>query len=710
MSYITNIYLTFIFYIFHIIQVVDWYPHHKHTQETAFRIGDKIKYYSSDCDDWKYGIVDQILSDEYKINFGNSWQWIAVDKLRLDNNDAIIISGLICKSVEECLSLKRLINVLLIHKKGIDMNNNDLISFIHENKREILDDYHHILYEHLNEDKTSQTECNEQFNLIYKCIFNNKNNVFCDISNCCVYLRNNREREKTLVEYETDLAVYMDIVDSIHCYFIHSVDSGYKILDYNFDDDEKDINENENENEICFNDFKFEKIQKYINLRRKHVIEARGLQRFSHNKYQTNLDEINNNNNNNNSEFNSDENGNNVFGFSNDYWSNEYKSRRKYRSLQEELLNNKIYSIDQTIWNSVYKKSEILMNSYSIKSIKSSIDLLNLLNEIGNIISIILYCDYDTLRLHFENTFYKQKLNIEYDIWSQLLTETVNAYGIIIHNSKINSFYHCIANNNYYFTQFIHMFYAPMSTTTKLTIATIFANEDGLILQLNKYQNNLRSKYLRYFNCNLFTCNANENEILFLQPPVKYCYLKVGAILNIKTNQNYENYIQSINTFENQNQNINDLNMIRKLLCNYKQSPKYIIKSFKKWTNLKTILDMNLNILQKLNLVNCLIQNVIKFDKINKIFKNLRAINCYQIGMINDIIKYMQLLGIILTNINQIKHTKLQNINLHNITNIKSIQTPLQYQKIKWIIHKNKYDDKVGEYLNITVDYTRQTS
>ncbi len=46
---------------------------------------------------------------------------------------------------------------------------------------------------------------------------------------------------------------------------------------------------------------------------------------------------------------------------------------------------------------------------------KYKIENSELLN-IGNIISIILYCDYDTLRLHFKNTFYKQKLNIEYDI------------------------------------------------------------------------------------------------------------------------------------------------------------------------------------------------------------------------------------------------------------------------------------------------------
>eukprot|EP01084_Bolivina_argentea_P009880 18440_1 len=210
--------------------VQDWYPHKRFTQETTFKIGDKVKHYDIDSEQWKYGNVDQILGDEYKINFGNAWMWIPVDKLRLNidtnkrnnisvngNNDNETFSntmscGLICKSVEKCASLRRLINVLTIHKKGIDMHNNELISFIHENKHEMLNDYHHILMEHLNEDKLSTNECNNQWRLIYQCITDKKHDLDCDISNCGVYLRNNREREKTLVEYETNLAVYMDIL------------------------------------------------------------------------------------------------------------------------------------------------------------------------------------------------------------------------------------------------------------------------------------------------------------------------------------------------------------------------------------------------------------------------------------------------------------------------------------------------------------------
>eukprot|EP01084_Bolivina_argentea_P036835 68106_1 len=159
---------------------------------------------------------------------------------------------------------------------------------------------------------------------------------------------------------------------------------------------------------------------------------------------------------------------------------------------------NKIFCIDKTAFDDAYQKAIYLLNaSLLLKTTKSKIYGVNYIYGIRcgspltvkNVLSVILYTDYDTLSYKFSETFRKldcndnpKERNREYWYWSKTLIETINCFGISMKQSSIKSFYHGISN--VYFTKFIAIFNSPTSTTTKLQIATIFAKNDGIILEL----------------------------------------------------------------------------------------------------------------------------------------------------------------------------------------------------------------------------------
>ena len=95
-------------------------------------------------------------------------------------------------------------------------------------KRYIIHDYHHIVDCHFNEDKLSTSESNENFAYIYNILVDDANGLKCDVSKCIMYKRNHRDRNNSVSNKETNVA--MDILYSIHCYLMHSLDVGFRFL------------------------------------------------------------------------------------------------------------------------------------------------------------------------------------------------------------------------------------------------------------------------------------------------------------------------------------------------------------------------------------------------------------------------------------------------------------------------------------------------
>eukprot|EP01084_Bolivina_argentea_P164509 286022_1 len=194
-------------------------------------------------------------------------------------NELIIMkpSNYSCYPVEECISLQRLNYLLKIYK---DPKNQDP-KLNHMMKKYVINDYHHILDFHLNEERNTRERAANQFKRIYKVVCDIEK---CDIGKCDRFNRNNRDREK-----DKDGDTYMDFLDSIHCYLLHSVDIGYRIIDKM--DDIKNDKDNE---ELCnslAHDEELRRLKVHLNSTRTRLQSIRGLKRFENNKFmtQTNL-------------------------------------------------------------------------------------------------------------------------------------------------------------------------------------------------------------------------------------------------------------------------------------------------------------------------------------------------------------------------------------------------------------------------------------
>eukprot|EP01084_Bolivina_argentea_P115944 206112_1 len=130
-------------------------------------------------------------------------------------------------NISNCFALKKIISILKFYNNNY-MNYNILNEYLNKNKCYVISGYHHILDNHLNEDNIALIESNKEMREMTNII---NNNLQCNISKCEIYVRNNRCREKKNIECNDEkLCIYIDIIDTIHCYFLHSIDIGYKII------------------------------------------------------------------------------------------------------------------------------------------------------------------------------------------------------------------------------------------------------------------------------------------------------------------------------------------------------------------------------------------------------------------------------------------------------------------------------------------------
>lgn len=86
-------------------------------------------------------------------------------------------------------------------------------------------------------------------------------------------------------------------------------------------------------------------------------------------------------------------------------------------------------------------------------------------------------------------------------------------------------------------------FCAPTSTSAQIEIAVTFANQSGVILDLEK----LECSDTKYFNCSWISNFGVEDEKLFFGGDD---YLKFYSIRNMKTNENYQYYITALELFD----------------------------------------------------------------------------------------------------------------------------------------------------------------
>ena len=191
-----------------------------------------------------------------------------------------------CKDVKKCEVLKNLVGVLKFY--GNKHTESELLQMMEENEN-VLNDFHHILYEHLNEDTMDKYSVNENFAFIYKYLVE-ENGLFCDVNKCGIYARYRREREREEICTENNgyyPKIYQDILDMIYCYFIHSINTGHRIINkLNVNDDQNDDQKQQNDDD---RDLEIIGMKSYLETKKKHLEEIMGKNRFSNNKFNTQI-------------------------------------------------------------------------------------------------------------------------------------------------------------------------------------------------------------------------------------------------------------------------------------------------------------------------------------------------------------------------------------------------------------------------------------
>ena len=185
--------------------------------------------------------------------------------------------------IGRCISLNRIISLLKVYSNNYQ-NHEKMEQYVVKYKNYLVEDYHHILDKHLNEDRISNVQCNKHFEIIYNKI-TEVSNIQCDITTCRIYSRNNRQREIMNIDdvHDRKLGVFIDIIDTIHCYFLHSVDIGYRFIQpqrLNPDDDEEEKTNHHNG---------YDPKMRYLNETRENLEKLRGHRRVRNSKFLTHI-------------------------------------------------------------------------------------------------------------------------------------------------------------------------------------------------------------------------------------------------------------------------------------------------------------------------------------------------------------------------------------------------------------------------------------
>eukprot|EP01084_Bolivina_argentea_P123697 219197_1 len=317
-------------------------------------------------------------------------------------------------SINNCTHLQRLVQ--LVAKTNCsniyDENAYHLIM--------LLNDYHHILAQH---------DTDEEFEFIV--------NAFgdCNIFKCQRFRRNYRDRYETKENNINNkqnnissLNIYDEIIDKIHCYFLHTYNMCYRLS--NKDKKTLHINDNSSEKSELFVNAEMLRLSQLLSKRRYKIQHECNISssRFDRKYNQLTQDY---------EDSKAENTGTYSYGFKFEYgYFNEYEAddtnnvivvSAKYSSVKQELINNDIATINIEQFNNEYKKAKLhLCSYYCRKHFGSFIDTKMVsyyYDKKDNnpkfewiflceyILALMIYCNYDYLQYEFSKTYRENKEN-----------------------------------------------------------------------------------------------------------------------------------------------------------------------------------------------------------------------------------------------------------------------------------------------------------
>eukprot|EP01084_Bolivina_argentea_P127753 225912_1 len=440
-------------------------------------------------------------------------------------------------NLDDCSAMTR-IKYILNH------NDEDLIkygtyefinhSLKQHNNTHLIDDYHHLMFIHEHE-----------FEKIYNILTDNTSK--CYLTKCQSFARNHRDRSdiKSKLQYRLfanksyDVNSYdikqvniVQIIDQIHCYFLHTFDCYHKLTQ-----------EQELKLSTCNVETRLREISKHRNSLMQHKEQQTRINRYSvksKDKYAIFSEDLKLNDNNEKKEEKY-----NVysFGVRFEYDKSEklkqWYVKPKWNKLKMELISNSYEAFNIEQWNELYEKAKDFRKSKRIKEdciyeptgdTPGTNKKHKRIMSIAHLISVILYCNFDQLQSRFSASYRKNKNENDSDFknrhseWHQLgkyLREVVEIYGIKIlsksqksrsdfslYNTNKLQFYHGI-NQEMVFVSTKANICGPLSTSSDIVVASNFAGYGGLLLELS-------GTHARYFDCCGISDYSNEKEKFFL--------------------------------------------------------------------------------------------------------------------------------------------------------------------------------------------------
>eukprot|EP01084_Bolivina_argentea_P288364 494917_1 len=195
-----------------------------------------------------------------------------------------------------------------------------------------------------------------------------------------------------------------------------------------------------------------------------------------------------------------------------------------YSTLKEEMVSNSVVQLTIEQFNAEYKKASINFESkYCKQKYRPYEYFLNDVNKhitIEIILSLMIYCNYDLLQYEFSKTYRtnKGKNHAEFYWLGMYLKMCSHFFGQMMRDDSGSTLYHGM-NEKMLFPRFVLgdggvgiEIYGPLSTSSSFEVALNFTNEsDGMVIQFGD------QTYAKYFSCSWLSDFGNEKEFLFIQ-------------------------------------------------------------------------------------------------------------------------------------------------------------------------------------------------
>eukprot|EP01083_Nonionella_stella_P185501 676571_1 len=609
-----------------------------------------------------------------------------------------------CDSIHQCRSLRRIISCLDFYARLVlltdNRNRNDIINKYFADYSTLLDDYYHILSQHLNESKQIQNEMN--FEIIYnEC---NKACMPCKTPHVCSSMDTASHAE---AYNDLNVQFYMNVLHTIHMLFIHSYDAGFRVQTGH-------VTQKRQSDVLLYHDHELQYFHDVLAAKREQWISNKG----------KHFEEMNKLNHTFVQEAKTDR--NRLCYFWDYYKRNGYDGYidSKYDDLKHEMLNNKVFTLNQRQFDASYHKAMYYMTTAYAKNRMGAanqtqiyvFDEHNICEQlhydideedpisVEHMFAVILYTDYVELAYYFRKSFtsnrsqsmeeYKEKRR-EYWHWTKLMIECIQIHGEWIADGNGRCAYDSFYTNIRYPTVFDPFeqslnWNGAVSFTRDLTVSWMYCDPNGYILELSSDAAAPHSLPIKLFNASFVSRFSYESEFISLRGCVAGKPLKIASIRSVNSNQNYSIFIRAMQMVYvalngkrmNDQANKTDCRVVERLMAHklgikYNKYPTYVNRLFSCMINNIKCIQLNAGYIREMKLTKYFIENIVlnarnhcdimSLERLANLCTFANAITIEMCGEKNVMSEYIW--NVLVSKISAVDDSNVQYIKIGNVGN-----------------------------------------